>query len=222
MAFLINSVQSPLSLGPMAQQVQLADNNAGLSTALDQDCQFSRDTTSRDEGARGLCEAFPDDDVEHPKSSVVDKLVMHEIPRSRARLSFVEQTMKGARIGPRLEQDQGSRSDRLAPRLSLAHHALFLVVEPIDPVDARRLAFAAQQHKVPSIDKPTDSAFIEVINGRIFAECLNEHWFQTLADAVEKLESWRRYYNETQSLSAIGNKVPITLTKSGVNTGMSS
>jgi len=46
-------------------------------------------------------------------------------------------------------------------------------------------------------------------------ECLNQHWFLTLADAVEKLENWRRYYNEERPHGAIGNKVPIMLTKSG-------
>jgi putative transposase len=44
--------------------------------------------------------------------------------------------------------------------------------------------------------KPTDNAFIEAFNGRFRAECLNAHWFLTLADAREKLEDWRKYYNE--------------------------
>ncbi len=35
--------------------------------------------------------------------------------------------------------------------------------------------------------KPTDNAFIEAFNGRFRAECLNEHWFLTLADAVRKV-----------------------------------
>ncbi|MDZ4066619.1 MAG: IS3 family transposase, partial [Tabrizicola sp.] len=39
--------------------------------------------------------------------------------------------------------------------------------------------------------KPTDNAFIEAFNGRFRAECLNQHWFLTLADAAEKLEAWR-------------------------------
>jgi putative transposase len=61
--------------------------------------------------------------------------------------------------------------------------------------------------------KPTDNAFIEAFNGRFRAECLNQHWFLTLADAAEKLEAWRRYYNEERPHGAIGNKVPILLTK---------
>ncbi|RUL95420.1 IS3 family transposase, partial [Rhizobium chutanense] len=35
----------------------------------------------------------------------------------------------------------------------------------------------------------------EAFNGRFRAECLNQHWFLTLADAREKMEDWRRYYN---------------------------
>ncbi len=62
--------------------------------------------------------------------------------------------------------------------------------------------------------KPTDSAFIEAFNGRFRTECLNAHWFLPLADVVEKLEVWRRYDNEERRHGAIGNKVPIMLTKS--------
>lgn len=59
--------------------------------------------------------------------------------------------------------------------------------------------------------KPTDNAFIEAFNGRLRAECLNTHWFLSLADAQEKLERWRRDYNEVRPHGAIGNKPPITL-----------
>lgn len=56
-----------------------------------------------------------------------------------------------------------------------------------------------------------DNVFIEAFNGRLRAECLNTHWFLTLADAREKLEHWRRHYNEVRPHGAIGNKAPITL-----------
>ncbi len=62
--------------------------------------------------------------------------------------------------------------------------------------------------------KPTDNAFIEAFNGKFRQECLNAHWFMSLADAAEKLETWRRYYNEERPHSAIGNKSPIMLVKS--------
>jgi putative transposase len=65
--------------------------------------------------------------------------------------------------------------------------------------------------------KPTDNAFIEAFNGRFWTECLNQHWFMTLADAAEKLEAWRRCYNAEWPDGAIGNKVPIMLMKSGAS-----
>jgi putative transposase len=59
--------------------------------------------------------------------------------------------------------------------------------------------------------KPTDNAFIEAFNGRFRAECLNAHWFLSLADAKEKMEDWRKYYNEVRPHGALGQKAPITL-----------
>jgi putative transposase len=59
--------------------------------------------------------------------------------------------------------------------------------------------------------KPTDNAFIESLNGKFRAECLDAHWFMDLDDAQQKCEAWRRDYNEVRPHSAIGNKVPISL-----------
>lgn len=63
--------------------------------------------------------------------------------------------------------------------------------------------------------KPTDNGFIEAFNSKLRSECLNAHWFMTLADAKEKLEDWRRYYNEDRLHSAIGYNVPIALHNPG-------
>lgn len=59
--------------------------------------------------------------------------------------------------------------------------------------------------------KPTDNVYIESFNGKFRAECLNQHWFLTLDDARQKMEDWRRDYNEVRPHSAIGNKPPISL-----------
>ena len=56
--------------------------------------------------------------------------------------------------------------------------------------------------------KPTDNAFIEAFNGRFRQECLNENWFLSLADAEEKVESWRKHYNGERPHSALGNLSP--------------
>jgi putative transposase len=39
------------------------------------------------------------------------------------------------------------------------------------------------------LGKPTDNAFIESFNGSFRDECLNVHWFLSLADAREKIEA---------------------------------
>ena len=53
--------------------------------------------------------------------------------------------------------------------------------------------------------------FIESFNVSLRAECLNTHWFMSLADSREKLEAWRKDYNEVRPHSSIGNKPPIML-----------
>ena len=53
--------------------------------------------------------------------------------------------------------------------------------------------------------KPTDNALIEAFNGRFRQECLNENWFLSLADAEEKVETWRNHYSGERPNSALGN-----------------
>jgi len=56
--------------------------------------------------------------------------------------------------------------------------------------------------------KPTDNAYIESFNARFRLECLNEHWFLSLDDAMEKIKSWQRDYNEKRPHSSLGNIPP--------------
>ena len=59
------------------------------------------------------------------------------------------------------------------------------------------------------LGKPTDNAIIEAFNARLRAECLNENRFLSLADAREKVEAWRRYYNgERLHHGALGDPAP--------------
>ncbi|RBP86052.1 putative transposase, partial [Rhodobacter sp. 140A] len=70
--------------------------------------------------------------------------------------------------------------------------------------------------------KPTDNGFIEAFNSKLRSECLNAHWFMSLADAGEKLEDWRRHYNDDRPHSAIGYNVPSALHFPGDATSPSS
>jgi len=56
--------------------------------------------------------------------------------------------------------------------------------------------------------KPTQNAHIESFNGKFRDECLNEHWFLTLGEAREKIEAWRRDYNQARPHSALGYQTP--------------
>ena len=44
--------------------------------------------------------------------------------------------------------------------------------------------------------KPTDNGHIESFNGKLRDECLNVNLFFSLNDARDKLEKWRKIYNE--------------------------
>ena len=57
--------------------------------------------------------------------------------------------------------------------------------------------------------KPTDNAFIESFNGSLRDECLNVHWFDDLTDAREKLQAWRREYNESRPHRSLDDLSPL-------------
>jgi len=57
--------------------------------------------------------------------------------------------------------------------------------------------------------KPTDNALIEAFNGRFRHECLNESWFLSLEDAMEKVEEWRQHYNRERPHGSLGNLSPV-------------
>jgi len=62
--------------------------------------------------------------------------------------------------------------------------------------------------------KPTDNAFIGSFNGNFKAECLNENWFLSLADARDKIEQWRDDYNYYRPHSSLGNLSPVEFAQS--------
>jgi putative transposase len=56
--------------------------------------------------------------------------------------------------------------------------------------------------------KPMQNGYVESFNGKFRDECLNEHWFSTLAEARAIIASWRRDYNENRPHSAIDYLTP--------------
>jgi len=56
--------------------------------------------------------------------------------------------------------------------------------------------------------KPTDNSFVESFNGSLRDECLNVHWFESIEEAKERIEDWRRDYNESRPHQALGDQTP--------------
>ena len=51
------------------------------------------------------------------------------------------------------------------------------------------------RHLLNDAGSPTQNAYIESFNGKFRDECLNEHWFLTMAHARRAIENWRIEYN---------------------------
>jgi putative transposase len=56
--------------------------------------------------------------------------------------------------------------------------------------------------------RPNENAYIESFNGKFRDECLNEHWFLSMAHARSVIEAWRIEYNTERPHSSLGNRTP--------------
>ena len=61
--------------------------------------------------------------------------------------------------------------------------------------------------------KPNQNAYVESFNGRLRDECLNEHWFTSIAHAKVVIEDWRRDYNEKRPKKSLGGLTPASNAK---------
>ena len=69
-----------------------------------------------------------------------------------------------------------------------------------------------QQHGIAHLliepGRPMQNGYIESFNGKFRDECLNEHWFTSLAQARDVISEWRRDYNEVRPHSSCGRIPP--------------
>lgn len=56
--------------------------------------------------------------------------------------------------------------------------------------------------------KPTDNAYIESFNGKLRAECLDQHWFASLSEVKEKLAVHRNEHNSERPHTALDFQTP--------------
>jgi putative transposase len=62
--------------------------------------------------------------------------------------------------------------------------------------------------KLIEAGKPNQNAYVESFNGKFRDECLNEHWFVSLAHARAVIGAWRRDYNEGRPHMSLGYLTP--------------
>lgn len=56
--------------------------------------------------------------------------------------------------------------------------------------------------------RPMQNGHVKSFNSRFRDECLNHHWFTTLADAKEKIERWLMEYNSERPHSSRAYRTP--------------
>jgi putative transposase len=59
-----------------------------------------------------------------------------------------------------------------------------------------------------------DNTFIEAFNSRLRDECLNQHWFLSLADAQRTIERWRLSYNSARPHRGLAGRTPTQVAES--------
>jgi transposase InsO family protein len=55
---------------------------------------------------------------------------------------------------------------------------------------------------------PWENGYCESFNGMLKDECLNVHWFQTMAEAKQLIEAWLQEYNGSRPHRALGDLTP--------------
>jgi putative transposase len=76
-----------------------------------------------------------------------------------------------------------------------------------DVVDACN-RIVAKRGAPARVFEPTDNSFVESFNGSFRDECLNVHWFESLEEAREKIETWRIDYNDSRPHQGLKDMTP--------------
>jgi putative transposase len=117
---------------------------------------------------------------------------------------------------PAIEVDRslpGARVVRVLERLRETYGLPKAIVVDNGPEFAGRALEAwAYQHQVElrfiRPGKPIENAYVESFNGKFRDECLNEHWFLSVAEARTIIEAWRQDYNTARPHGSLGQQTP--------------
>lgn len=114
----------------------------------------------------------------------------------------VDTSIAGVRVARVLEQVIAARS----------HAPAAIVMDNGPELTSRAMDQWAYDRRVRLhfIDpgKPVQNCFVESFNGTLRHECLNDHWFTSLYDAREKIETWRVDYNTVRPHSSLDDRTP--------------
>jgi putative transposase len=117
---------------------------------------------------------------------------------------------------PAIEVDRslpGARVVRVLDRLAETIGLPKVIVCDNGPEFAGRTLDAWAYHRGVELrfirpGKPVENAFVESFNGKFRDECLNEHWFQSIAEAKQIIEAWRSDYNTVRPHRSLGQLTP--------------
>jgi len=106
----------------------------------------------------------------------------------------------------------GARVVRVLERLAGTRGLPQVIVSDNGPeFSGRTLDAWAYRHRVElrfiRPGKPIENAYVESFNGKCRDECLNEHWFVSLAEA-RIIEAWRIDYNTVRPHRSLGQLTP--------------
>ena len=113
----------------------------------------------------------------------------------------VDTSLPGARVVRELDRLVGQRGK---PHCIISDNGTELT--------SRAVLQWADQHDIEwhyiAPGKPQQNGFTESLNGKLRDECLNEHWFSTLAEARNLIEAWRQDYNHVRPHSSLNYMTP--------------
>jgi putative transposase len=113
----------------------------------------------------------------------------------------VASSMSGQTVGEALDRAIGSSPP---PRSITVDHGTEFMSRALEDWAWRR----GVQLDFIRPGKPVENAYIESFNGKLRDECLNTNQFWSLDDAKQKIEAWRRDYNDHRPHGSLGNLTP--------------
>lgn len=152
---------------------------------------------------------------QHPNERwSIDFLIDSLVDGRRFRAMTIVDTV--SRVSPAIEVDSSITGQRVVAVLNHLKHTVGLpkrIAVDNGPEFISKALDAWAYHNQAALEfsrpgKPTDNAYVESFNGHFRVECLDQHWFETLAEAKEVIETWRVDDNEERPHRSLQQRTP--------------